>query len=453
MSSGQQPSASSVPLRFENFFSRREERELELQLYVVLTRGDFDRIHRDFKWDERRKYLETKFDGRLKKRIGYKHEHGTNEAIAFVSWKHTHSSQLHAIHVPEFFLTHPPVVVRSSLSTEYTRYSELQNAEKLHAKEVVVWVARVGNVEYRVGIATDLRNLANEFFFQVEEEFSSKDALDKSLDTLHEQWDFSFMRKVEPVLLPPLELPSRAPSIHFTHSTKPTDCSGAPTKPKIDGIRFIALRDHRGWCCIYDEDVSTRDAMLRSLSFVPDLPVDYIYMFEYISDGRSVLIEVLAARCTPLYRNTLHHETYGSNQVDERQSTVQVDLTVSRSMLVQLDDIGCVTNVHMDSVASKNIPTDGLLRQCGKSSYMKVKSWHTIELFYDGASLYTSESEFIPLVYQILDPGRILCMRGIYEFKVDHEASTLSAIKARPDKCIPDSFSKVFSIISSSHGV
>lgn len=378
-------------------------------------------------------FLQTKLSDGSVRRIGYR---GSTIPDAFIMHKKCIVSDRFFHHRSP--LDRPPIIIEYRESTE----SSGDASDPKFTMQIKYWVKFDGKVRHSLGQQMCPTTGTTTYFYQIEEEFArSLEQKERRLAVA--KWNFGVVDKLESVVYE--TVPFAEPKIRFEHSREHASrqdldaaLPAAFAKQKIDGVRVTAVWDQSRWvylCAMPELDLD------RAFANVPSFVNHFVCLFEYVQVcHKLIMVDVLYARNSPQYRNSLVHESRGL--VKPTAPLIPVSLFDSQRLLADAEARKITTNLHRDS----KLPDDGWLIIANDSTYIKHKERHSIELLHRDGSFFALECEFFFFHFQLL-PHEPLSA-GIYEIELDNARNRARVLRRRFDKAVPDRITKILHILS-----
>lgn len=418
--------------------------ENELSIFFVLTENDFKKI--DLKNDFFVKYFETKDVNKVVKRLGYILENNTLSSIKYFKIKKFKE---------QFFIYHnnlkiKPTIISYAENIEVVNYNKKFTPES--SQNVLYKGFKKNNVRYIWGYQENLNFHTKLYFFSIEEELPNPmTPLVENVLKIVEKWNLEFLYNFEDI---PLDsVPFSEPHIKFRHSAEFCNMNILKIvdkkylKPKVDGIRFMAVWDNDFWQV--KSNLQNKDNILEAIKKVPPFLNHYVCLFECTQDQKknkpiAILTDILYARNSPNFRNSLYHECSNVRKVSK--PLVKVDLYTSLQMLKDIEE---KFHINTNTTFNYSYKIDGFLSIYNHYTYTKIKNHQTIELYYNKGSFYSANSEFLLFHFEIIDPDKLLKSgTGIFELEICLRKKTLTVKRKRLDKNIPDNLNKVFKLLN-----
>lgn len=427
----------------------------------------FKEFETDLSFVQRSEYLQEKFtlnNEIITKRIGYTARYSSTSELfpsnnqfeestvtiidmykkkLWFEFKYEYNRHLHKSDL----IKNAPTIYKLAHNLE--ELTVVENIEKEWETRVRIFIM-IGPV--RVSILTITNRNGNTLhFFEMEEEFPTKEALVKNFSRNISQIFFELNYKPVFASIDPTY------NIKMDFKLYTSEQKYDFIKLKIDGIRGVGYCDLNFLYIYFPCSISTMEGekhtMKIPLATDTKIPTYFIFLFEFVESKKVLFVtEVLmVVTCKTFECGYLNHPD-NNNQyvVDPKESNEILKLFKDDFIKLQIIPNLFIEKFRTIDAALENLTPclpdycDGLILVKGTSFY-KYKENHTIELLFKDKILWTHDGEFRKFNFNLVMPkgdfeGRIL------EFKVCN--NDLIFIKERSDKIIPDDFKKIFSIMT-----
>lgn len=479
------------------------EQEYELSSLFILTREKYEKMLTNLKQQieskatvntfkdlQKYSYYQTKFKNDIIKRTGYytksdfilninnTNDETTNQLENDLQSTTTRSTKLFSYYkyiiqkTNFFYITNDfnfescPTIIKKSFAIECRDLNEIfkrmddntkdnkdAKMDPINTIHVTYETIKIYGVRYSIGQQIDTWNGDACYYFQIEQEIDNVQYHDEDcIYNFLSKWDFNFYNFIthrDEIILETVPLIEPKINFEFAPIVKYQNYiqESRYKKQKVDGIRIVAIWDKCKWIFRSNNRCLFADIEETFKTKVPQFVNHYVCLFEYIQDYKElILTDIFYCRNSPSYRNNLHHE-YNS-VLKPKIPLIPINLYDSLKLVNYARlRYKFKTNLEWD-VNCESIPKDGWLVIKNKDTYIKVKQYHTIELYYNNKRFYSLTEEFLPDVLGFYPTEKIDSKfnDNILEFEVV-PPSHLKFLRRRTDKKIPDRWNKIYTIL------